>query len=156
MPLGLKMATPQQRGQCVLQLAKKESVTAVQRAFRTQFHIERPSRVSIYAWYKKFEQKGCICKGKSPGRPSVSDAAVDRVRACFQRSPQKSTRRASSELQLPQTTVSKILRTRLFMKPYKLQLVQALKPEDLAVRYEFCREILARIESDDLPARFIF
>jgi hypothetical protein len=36
-------------------------------------------------------------------------------------------------------------------------MVQALKPEDLAVRYEFCREILARTENDnDLPARFIF
>jgi hypothetical protein len=87
----------------------------------------------------------------------VSDATVDHVRASFQRSPQKSTRRASRELQLPQITVSKILRKRLLMKPYKLQLVQALKPEDLAVRYEFCREILARIENDnDLPARFIF
>jgi hypothetical protein len=86
----------------------------------------------------------------------VSDATVDRVRACFQRSPQKSTRRASRELQLPQTTVSKILRKRLLMKPYKLQLVQALKPEDLAARYQFCREILARIENNDLPATFIF
>jgi hypothetical protein len=36
MPLVLKMATPQQRSWCVLQLAKKESQTAVQRAFRTQ------------------------------------------------------------------------------------------------------------------------
>jgi hypothetical protein len=52
MLLVLKMATPQQRSWCVLQLAKKESVTAVQRAFRAQFHMEPPSRVSIYAWYK--------------------------------------------------------------------------------------------------------
>jgi hypothetical protein len=117
--------------------------------------MEAPSRVSIYAWYNKFEQKWCLCKGKSPGRPSVSDAAVDRVQAYFRRSPQKSTRRASPELQLPQTTVSNILR--LLMKPYRLQLVQALKPEDLVVRYEFCREILARSENvNDLPARFIF
>jgi hypothetical protein len=119
------------------------------------FHVEPPSRVSIYAWCKKFEQKGCICKGKSPGRSSVSDAAVDRVRACFQHSPQKSTHRASRELQLPRTTVPKILLERLLMKPYKLQLVQALKP-DLALRYELCREILARIENDnDLPAKFV-
>jgi hypothetical protein len=47
MPLVLKMATPKQRSWCVLQLAKKESVTAVQRAFRTQFHMEPPSRVTI-------------------------------------------------------------------------------------------------------------
>jgi hypothetical protein len=85
----------------------------------------------------------------------VSDATVDRVQVFFQRSPQKSTRRASRELQLPHTTVSKILRKRSLMKPYKLQSVQALKSEDLAVRYEFCREILARNENDDLPARLI-
>jgi hypothetical protein len=60
MPLVLKMATPEQRSWCVLQLAKKESVTAVQPAFRKQFYMEPTSRVSIYAWYTKFEQKGCI------------------------------------------------------------------------------------------------
>jgi hypothetical protein len=74
------MATLQQRSWSVLQLVKKESVTAVQRAFRTQFHMELPSQVSIYAWYKKFEQKGCICKGTGSGRPCVCDATVDRVR----------------------------------------------------------------------------
>jgi hypothetical protein len=43
------------------------------------------------------------------------------------------------------------------MKLYKLQLVQDLKPEDLAIQYEFCREILTRVENEnDLPARFIF
>jgi hypothetical protein len=36
-------------------------------------------------------------------------------------------------------------------------MVQAMKPEYLSVRYEFCREILSRIVNDnDLPARFIF
>jgi hypothetical protein len=106
MPLVLKMATPQQRSWCVLQLAKKQSETAVQCAFRTQFHMEPPSRVSTYAWYKKFDQKGCICKGKSPGRPSVSDTTVDCVWACFQCSPWKSTHWASHELRLPQITAS--------------------------------------------------
>jgi hypothetical protein len=41
------------------------------------------------------------------------------------------------------------------MKPYKLQLVQALKPEDLAVGYEFYREILGWVENE-LSPRFIF
>jgi hypothetical protein len=114
-------------------------VTAVQRSFCSQFHMEQPSRESIYPWYKKYEEKGCICKGKSPGPASVSDATVNRVRACFQRSPKNSKCRASRQLQLPQTTVSKTLRKSLLMKPYELKLVQALKPEDLAVRYELCR-----------------
>jgi hypothetical protein len=48
MPLVLKMAIPQQRSWCVVQLAKKGS-----------------NHVSTYAWYKKSEQIGCICKDKS-------------------------------------------------------------------------------------------
>lgn len=42
-------ATPQQRSWCILLLAKEESVTALQRTFRTQFQ-------RYCAWYKKFEQ----------------------------------------------------------------------------------------------------
>jgi hypothetical protein len=42
------------------------------------------------------------------------------------------------------TTISKTLRKHLLMKPYKLLSVQALKPEDLAVQYEFYHEILVR------------
>jgi len=38
MPLLLKMTTPQHRSSCVMHFDKKESVTAVQRAFRTQLH----------------------------------------------------------------------------------------------------------------------
>jgi hypothetical protein len=48
MVLVLKMATPQQRSWCVLQSAKKQSVTAVECAFWTQFHMEPPSRASIF------------------------------------------------------------------------------------------------------------
>jgi hypothetical protein len=39
MPLALKMATPQQRSWCVVLLVEKQSVTAVQREFHTQFHV---------------------------------------------------------------------------------------------------------------------
>jgi hypothetical protein len=38
MPLVLKMSVSQQRSLCVPQVAKKGYVTAVQRAFCTQFH----------------------------------------------------------------------------------------------------------------------
>jgi len=47
------------------------------------------------------------------GRPSMSDETVDAVREAFQRSSGKSTRRASNELRVPQSTVVKILHKRL-------------------------------------------
>jgi hypothetical protein len=60
-----------------MQIAKKASITSVRHEFRTQFHTEAPNRISIYVSKKKFEQKGCICKGKIPGNLSVFTALSD-------------------------------------------------------------------------------
>jgi hypothetical protein len=69
MPLVLKMATPQQRSWCVLQLAKKVSVTAVKRAFRTQFHIEPPSRYPFTPGTRNSSRKGAFAKARVLGGP---------------------------------------------------------------------------------------
>ena len=91
------------------------------------------------------------------GRPSVSEQVVGRVRESFLRSPRKPTRRASRELKVPQSTVNKILRKRLRLHPYKLQLVQKLHPEDKETRHAFCGNLQALMENDDdLLARIIF
>jgi hypothetical protein len=58
---------------CVLESSKTNCVTVVQRRFRTRFVKSPPARQSIYDWHKKFKITGCLCKDKSPGRPSVSD-----------------------------------------------------------------------------------
>jgi hypothetical protein len=77
----------------------------------------------------------------------VCMATVDHAETFFQRSPQKSSHWVNHESQLPQTAISKILHRHLLMKPYKIQLIQALKLEDVAIRYEFCYEFLGRIEN---------
>jgi hypothetical protein len=51
----------------------------------------------------------CVCKGKTPGWASVCDETVDTVCTCFQHSPQKSMHQASCKLQLPQTTIPKMM-----------------------------------------------
>jgi hypothetical protein len=71
---------------------------------------------------KKFVDTGCICTGKSSGRPSTSAETAGRVRQAHQRSPRKSTRRASRELNVPQPNVRNILRKRLAVRPYRLKL----------------------------------
>ena len=84
--------------------------------------------------------QGCLCEGKSSGRPPLSEETVERVRETFTRSPRKSTTRASLELQMPQQTLWKNLRKRLRMIPCKLhvQLVQDLSCDDKRVLYSFC------------------
>ena len=62
-------------------------------------------------------KQGCPCKGRNSGRPRVSEENVRRIQESFERSPRKSTRRASRELGIPQTTVWCVLRRRLLFKP---------------------------------------
>ncbi|KAG8286491.1 hypothetical protein J6590_058994 [Homalodisca vitripennis] len=70
---------------CVLQFAKDESVVSVQRAFRRRFDIDPPSPKNIRRWYRQFEEKGCLCKGKSSGPPRTSDEIVETVYEMYER-----------------------------------------------------------------------
>jgi hypothetical protein len=74
-------------------------VVAVQR-FRTVFGREPPTKMSIYKWYRLFDQTGLTCEGRSPGRRLVTEAQVDTVRVAFVRSPRKSTRHAARQLNI--------------------------------------------------------
>jgi len=121
-----KMTTTQHKIFCVREFIKTESVTAVHRAFQLRFNIQPPTRKSICRWNHQFEQIGRLCKGNSSGRPRVSEENVRRIQETFERSPRKSTRRASRELGILQPTVWCVLRRRLLFAPYRLQLVQAL------------------------------
>lgn len=147
--------TPEQKSFCVLQLAKSESVITVQRAFRIKFHCNPPSDNNIRRWYRQFEETGCLCKGKSPGRPKVSEERVEQVREAFVRSPKKSVRRASRELAIPVTSVWRVLRRRLHLHPYHLQLLQALKPTDYGLRANFATDML-RHDDEDFLTRIVF
>jgi hypothetical protein len=50
-----------------------------------------PTEKAIRAWYKQFNETGCLCKQKSSGRPLTAEDVVERVRASFLYSPKKST-----------------------------------------------------------------
>jgi len=114
------MTTMQHKILCVREFIKTESATAVQRAFRLRFNIQPPKRKSICRWNHQFEQIACLCKGKSSGRPRVSEENVRRIQESFERSPRKSTRRASRELGIRQPTVWRVLKRRLLFKPYHI------------------------------------
>lgn len=150
------MVTDQQKAFCVLEYQSTQSIITVQRAFRRQYRGDPPTHQSILRWYRQLKDKGCLCKGKSSGRPGVSAEKVERIREAFARSPQKSTRRASRELDIPHATVWKILRKRLRQKAYRIQLLQHLRPNDLVIRNEFCYRFQAALEDDEFASRLVF
>ena len=151
-----KMASQQENTFCVLHFEVPRSVITVQREFRARFRKDAPCRNNITRWYRQFVETGCLCKGKSPGRPRVSDGRIERVREAFLRSPRKSVARASRELDMPKMTVWKVLRKRLCFKPYKMRLVQALTPADKVKRRDFCEEMQLKLEDNDFVERLIF
>ena len=104
----------------------------------------------------KFQQSGCLCDAKRTGRPGPSAETVERVRETFVRSPQKSTHRASREMQMPQSSVWRILRKRLRVKGFRLQLLQALNLQDHNLRLQFCVDIQQRLEEDGFAEKLVF
>jgi hypothetical protein len=74
------MASQQEKALCVLRFEVSRSVMTVQREFRARFRKDTPCRNNITRWYRQFVETGCLCKGKSPGRPRVSDDNIERVR----------------------------------------------------------------------------
>ena len=70
------------------------------------------------------------------------------MRVAYTRSPKKSSRRASTHLQIPRSTIHKILHRNLRLYAYKVQLLQALKPEDKPRRKKFALTMLDRLDSD--------
>ncbi|MCQ7131119.1 DUF4817 domain-containing protein [Salmonella enterica] len=143
------MATPQEKAQCVSWLIETKSDTQVQRNFRTKYGREPPSRPTIRAWHKKFMETGSVLQQKGSGRPSTSAGDVERVRDAFVRSPGKSIRTAARQLELPRSTVHKVLHRNLRLYAYKVQLLQALQPDDGPRRKEFAVDMLARMGMEE-------
>jgi hypothetical protein len=75
------MASPIEEGFCMIEYAKTNSCTNVQRTFRKRFLTDPPPQASIQRWFDNFGNQRCICKETSNGRPRASDEAVGQVEA---------------------------------------------------------------------------
>ncbi|VVC46002.1 Protein of unknown function DUF4817 [Cinara cedri] len=150
------MATPQQKAFCVPRFNKRESAITVQRDFRRTYGTEAPTAQSIRRWHQTSQESGRPCAQKRSGRPRASDENTERVRQSFVRSPQMSTRRAG--LDLPHSTVWRVLRRRLTLKAYRLlQPLQVLLPEDKRKMIDFCDFIYEkRGENESFVSRIVF
>jgi hypothetical protein len=61
----------------VLGFEVSRSVITVQREFRARFRKDASHRNNITRWYRQFVETGCLCEGKRPGRPRVSDDNIE-------------------------------------------------------------------------------
>jgi hypothetical protein len=130
---------------CLLWFFETKSVIKTQRRYRTQYGKDPPSDNAIQRWLKQFQETGSVLHRKGAGRLSTSQEDVDQIQEAFSRSPQKSTRQASLQLGIPQTTVWSVVHNHLHLHAYKVQIVQALKPDDKLRHFQFANDILSKV-----------
>ena len=130
------MTTPQEKAQCVSWFIETKSDVQTQQNYRSKYGRDPPSRPSIRLWHKKFMETGTVINTRS-GRPRTFEENIERVRQAFQRSPMKSIRTAARQLELPRSTVHKVLHKNLRLYAYKVQMLQALQPNNIPRRKEF-------------------
>jgi hypothetical protein len=117
-----------------------------------------PDRNTILRWVSNFRESGAAIKRKPPGRPKSVRIAnnVERVKQAIQQSPTRSAHKQSLALQIPRTTLRRIVSNDLNMHPYKLQVVQKLEPGDPEQRMIFCETMLVMIVDEDFPVSDVF
>ena len=121
--------TDREKAFCVLEYARSQSNKTVQHAFAREFSKQLSTAMQIWTLHKKLKEERV-----SAGEKNLGDHDIIRDgRVCSQKNPAKPkgivTENNSGNPDSP-TTVWHILRKCLIMKPYKLQLVQAITADD--------------------------
>ena len=89
-----------------------------------------------------------VLQRNGAGQPQISEKEIESVPVAYIRSPRKSIRGAFTQLQIPRLTIYKVLHRNLRLYAYKMQLLQALKPEDKSRQKEFAVPLLDRLDSN--------
>ena len=123
-----------------------KSPKVIAKRYRVKYHEEPPTKKTIYRIYSNFIKSGSVenQNSKHNGRPRTgrSEEHIDTLKDVIQDNPKKSIRRVSSELNIPRSTVHRILKLDLDLYPYKIQIRQALTNADCNARLDFSRWML--------------
>ena len=95
-------------------------------------------------------ETGTVFDTRRSGRPRTSEENIELVRQAFLPFlSMKSIRTAARQLELPRSTVHKVLQKNLRMYAYKVQMLQVLQPNNMSRRKEFAVNMLQRIAEDE-------
>lgn len=121
------------------------SISNTRRKLCQEFGLKNvPSINCIRNVIMKFEEFGVVTDIPKCGRPQNVRIPenIAKVRESVESNPGISIRRRSQELDISQTSLQRILKLELHMKPYKIQLVQELQIIDHQKRLNYSNSIL--------------
>ncbi len=147
--------TVTQKVKTVIWFENTGSYSVVRRKFRTDFgpDVKCPDFKSVRLMHERFLNTGSIFSSQRPGprlgelRRVRSAENVQRVLELFRHSPKMSTRRASLQLEIGRTALQRILKA-AGLKPYRIQVLQALDADDKDKRVEFAELMLDKMQND--------
>ena len=139
----------------------QRSYSRVEQEFTKVFPNERvPPTSVIQDNINKFHKNGTILnlnQGHS-GRPTTSTTPdnIERVEEFYSEHPTISTRRAAQALDISRTSLMRIIRTKLKLFPYKIQVFQQLTQYDMDRRLEFASTLIDKILDKSIRSRRIW
>ena len=131
----------EQRIDIVKWYTETNSFKTTAKLFKSKYRDTPPTRKTIWKINAKFLKEGTVLDLRKSGRPRSgrSNDNIVAVNGLIKDNPRKSVRRASSELNIPRSTVYRILRFDLEYFPYKIQIRQSLSNKDCDSRLDFAR-----------------
>lgn len=123
----------------------------VQRKWKLVKKSDPPKRETITKMIKKFEATGSVLDDVSKrGRPKIrtSEENQEKIINLINLDPTSSSRRLSSVLNLSQSSVNRITKKALLLKPYRPRLIHQLSEDDYDRRVEFSERFIAMHDAD--------
>lgn len=123
---------------------------------RDKFPEEPPEPRVIKQWREKLFTTGTIFDKARSGRPNERGDTVEVVREAIGPQCITSTRRLSDELDIPRTSLRRIMKEDLQLKAWKPTKVQFLTPADHEKRVHCCQLILQKYNNTRLKNKLFF
>ena len=129
------------------------SIILTQREYCRHFSARKqPSDFMIRRLIQRFQQYGSVSDLPRSGRPRLvrSQMNLERVRDSVQQEPGTSIRRRSHQLGMSRTSLHRILSDNLHLFPYKMHLVQNLRPTDHQQRLNYSIQIQRLVTEENV------
>ena len=109
----------------------------IQRLFEDEFNITSPARSTMRQWREEYEKRGTHAHRGGNGRPQITEAKKNMIRAPFNSNPRLSLRAAAQDFGVAHAKICNFLRKELKMFPYELQMTTALTESHKKRRLKF-------------------
>jgi len=119
-----------------------QTMSQVMAEFWERFNKAPPQRVTLLNWGKRVFTRGNVKDRPWSWRKTMRLETCAAVAASIEHSPMKSTRKRSSELGVPRSTMQDHMKKDLNVRPFRPTFVNELSDGDMDRHYESCRALL--------------